>query len=52
VTVLRTTDTAVAEAYHQEYLAHHPGQPYIVINDAPKLKELRRQFPALYREPA
>ena len=41
-----------AEAYHQDYLAHHPNQPYIVINDAPKLKELRRQFPALYREPA
>jgi peptide-methionine (S)-S-oxide reductase len=41
-----------AEAYHQNYLAHHPHQPYIVINDLPKLKELRRQFPALYREPA
>jgi peptide-methionine (S)-S-oxide reductase len=41
-----------AEAYHQDYLAHHPNQPYIVINDAPKLRELRRQFPALYREPA
>ena len=25
-----------AEAYHQDYLAHHPHQPYIVINDAPK----------------
>ena len=41
-----------AEAHHQDYLAHHPHQPYIVINDAPKLKELRRRFPALYREPA
>jgi peptide-methionine (S)-S-oxide reductase len=41
-----------AEAYHQDYLANHPNQPYIVINDVPKLKELRRQFPALYREPA
>jgi peptide-methionine (S)-S-oxide reductase len=41
-----------AEAYHQDYLAHHPYQPYIVINDAPKLEELRRQFPALYRKPA
>jgi peptide-methionine (S)-S-oxide reductase len=41
-----------AEAYHQDYLAHHPHQPYIVINDAPKLVELQRQFPALYRKPA
>jgi peptide-methionine (S)-S-oxide reductase len=39
-----------AEAYHQNYLVNHPHQPYIVINDAPKLEALRRQFPALYRE--
>ena len=38
-----------AEEYHQNYLAHHPDQPYIVINDAPKLAALRRQFPDLYR---
>ena len=41
-----------AEAYHQGYLAQHPYQPYIVINDMPKLENLRRTFPALYREPA
>ena len=39
-----------AEAYHQDYLVRHPTQPYIVINDAPKLEHLKRQFPALYRE--
>jgi len=38
-----------AEDYHQNYLAQHPNEPYIVINDAPKLEELRRRFPALYR---
>ena len=38
-----------AEAYHQDYLARHPTQPYIVINDLPKLDHLREQFPALYR---
>jgi peptide-methionine (S)-S-oxide reductase len=38
-----------AEDYHQDYLVHHPYQPYIVINDAPKLEELRRRFPDLYR---
>ena len=31
------------------YLAQHPNQPYIVINDAPKLEQLRRRFPELYR---
>jgi peptide-methionine (S)-S-oxide reductase len=40
-----------AEDYHQDYLVHHPNQPYIVINDAPKLEELRRRFPDLYRAP-
>jgi peptide-methionine (S)-S-oxide reductase len=41
-----------AEAYHQDYLVRHPNQPYIVINDMPKLEHLRQQFPALYRERA
>ncbi|MDR3412418.1 MAG: peptide-methionine (S)-S-oxide reductase MsrA [Formivibrio sp.] len=36
-----------AEAYHQNYLALHPTQPYIVINDLPKLANLRKQFPTL-----
>jgi peptide-methionine (S)-S-oxide reductase len=39
-----------AEAYHQDYMAHHPNALYIVVNDAPKIEHLRRQFPALYRE--
>jgi peptide-methionine (S)-S-oxide reductase len=39
-----------AEAYHQDYLEHHPDSPYIVINDAPKLVHLKRQYPALWRE--
>lgn len=38
-----------AEAYHQNYLALHPDQPYIVFNDLPKLAHLRRQFPVLYK---
>jgi peptide-methionine (S)-S-oxide reductase len=41
-----------AEAYHQHYMTRHPDQPYIVYNDAPKVKNLQRDFPALYREPA
>ena len=37
-----------AEGYHQNYLALHPYQPYIVFNDMPKLDQLRKQFPGLY----
>ena len=37
-----------AEAYHQDYAAHHPNNPYIVYNDAPKVDHLREQFPDLY----
>ncbi len=39
-----------AEAYHQNYLAEHPGQPYIAINDLPKVAALKALFPARYRE--
>jgi peptide-methionine (S)-S-oxide reductase len=37
-----------AEAYHQDYLARHPDQPYIVYNDLPKLASLQRQYPSWY----
>jgi len=39
-----------AEEYHQEYLANHPNEPYIVYNDLPKLDRLKQQFPELYRK--
>lgn len=38
-----------AESYHQNYLALHPNQPYIVYNDLPKLEQLRKRFPGLYQ---
>jgi peptide-methionine (S)-S-oxide reductase len=38
-----------AEAYHQDYATHHPNNPYIVYNDAPKVDHLRQQFPDLYK---
>jgi peptide-methionine (S)-S-oxide reductase len=38
-----------AEDYHQNYLALHPNQPYIVYNDLPKLEALKKEFPAWYR---
>jgi peptide-methionine (S)-S-oxide reductase len=37
-----------AEAYHQDYLIHHPDNPYIVINDLPKIASLRQELPSLY----
>src|SRR5882762_7415243 len=37
-----------AEAYHQDYAQHHPDEPYIAINDLPKVAELRKQLPELY----
>lgn len=38
-----------AEEHHQNYLALHPYQPYIVFNDMPKLEQLKNKFPALYQ---
>jgi len=38
-----------AEEYHQNYLAQHPNQPYIVINDQPKIAALKAQFPNVYQ---
>jgi len=39
-----------AEDYHQDYLEHHPDEPYIVINDQPKVEDLKKKFPDLYIE--
>jgi peptide-methionine (S)-S-oxide reductase len=38
-----------AEDYHQNYLAQHTDNPYIVFNDLPKLRALKKDFPALYK---
>jgi methionine-S-sulfoxide reductase len=37
-----------AEAYHQDYLIKHPRNPYIVINDLPKVRNFQKLLPALY----
>jgi len=39
-----------AEGYHQDYLLHNPGSPYIVINDLPKIANLKRLYPEVYRD--
>jgi peptide-methionine (S)-S-oxide reductase len=41
-----------AEAYHQDFLLKNPTYPYIVIHDLPKIGQLKKVFPARYREQA
>jgi peptide-methionine (S)-S-oxide reductase len=48
--VVPLKDFYMAEDYHQNYLANHPDQPYIVINDIPKVENLKKEFPDLYVE--
>ena len=38
-----------AEAYHQDFVAHNPDNPYVVVNDLPKLRALRERFPNLLK---
>lgn len=38
-----------AEDYHQDFLTLNPRHPYIVINDLPKVEDLKRLFPDTYR---
>ncbi|KAA0690545.1 peptide-methionine (S)-S-oxide reductase [Neorhizobium sp. P12A] len=38
-----------AEDYHQDFLTTHPSYPYIVINDLPKIENLKKMFPGDYR---
>ncbi len=39
-----------AEDYHQDYAVKHPDNPYIMMNDAPKVENLRKQCPDLFRK--
>lgn len=39
-----------AEKYHQDYLVRNPTDPYIVINDKPKVEDLKKRFAELYVE--
>ena len=49
VTTLEQAPFYPAEAYHQDFLVRNPNYPYIVINDAPKVRDLAAVFPAVYR---
>jgi len=39
-----------AEDYHQDYAINHPYQPYIAFNDAPKVENLKKTFPDVWRD--
>ena len=39
-----------AEDYHQDFLTEHPSYPYIVINDMPKVANLKQVFAQRYQE--
>jgi peptide-methionine (S)-S-oxide reductase len=49
-TVTANTGFYTAEDYHQDFLVNNPRNPYIVINDLPKVRDLGKLFPAMYRE--
>jgi len=38
-----------AEDYHQDFLVRNPNYPYIVYNDLPKIENLKRILPDVYR---
>ena len=51
VTAIETGQTFYpAEDYHQDFLTLNPTYPYIVINDLPKIENLKRIFPDAYRD--
>lgn len=37
-----------AEDYHQDFLINNPDNPYIIINDLPKISNLKQLFPGRY----
>lgn len=41
-----------AEKYHQDFIAHNPRHPYVMINDLPKIHDLKRLYPEYYRADA
>ena len=45
----RTVAFYPAENYHQDFLTRNPKYPYIVVNDLPKVEDLKRFFAELYR---
>jgi peptide-methionine (S)-S-oxide reductase len=38
-----------AEAGHQDFMRRYPYHPYILVNDRPKLSQLKRAYPQLWK---
>ena len=38
-----------ADDEHQDFVKLNPQNDYVVYNDLPKLRELKKKFPELYR---
>jgi len=39
-----------AEEYHQQFIDRNPNYPYVVVHDLPKLAQLQKQFPDMYKK--
>ena len=39
-----------AEEYHQQFIDRNPNYPYVVVHDLPKLAQLQKQFPNIYKK--
>ncbi len=39
-----------AEDYHQDFVKHNPGHPYVVANFWPKLAKLKKYYPAMLKK--
>ena len=48
VTRIETGAFFPADEHHQNFMRRNPRHPYIVVNDAPKLRDFRATFPRLY----
>jgi peptide-methionine (S)-S-oxide reductase len=40
----------IAEPGHQDFMRKHPTAPYVVVNDLPKLRELKQRYPQFWRD--
>ena len=49
-TKIETGGFETADADQQDYVRKHPREPYVIINDLPKLEELKRRYPQLWRD--
>ncbi len=38
-----------AEDYHQDYIEHNPGVPYVQMESIPRIKRFQKQFPELIK---